>query len=57
MRARRGAVASTSAVSRSVTVGSRASAVRYEGRMIDAASARLAQNLVALADRIAARGR
>jgi citrate lyase subunit beta/citryl-CoA lyase len=32
-------------------------AVRYEGRMIDAASARLAQNLVALADRIAARDR
>ena len=32
-------------------------AVRYEGRMIDAASARLAQNLVALADRIAAKTR
>jgi citrate lyase beta subunit len=32
-------------------------AVRYEGRMIDAASARLAQNLVALADRIAAKAR
>lgn len=32
-------------------------AARHEGRMIDAASARLAENVVALADRIAARGR
>lgn len=32
-------------------------AARYEGRMIDAASARLAENMVALADRIAAKNR